>query len=63
MEDVVEECLDDLDARYQVLSELSKRPIFFDSVEVRQAIAEISLSRDTILNIAGRLSKVGDPNE
>ena len=63
MEDAIEESLDDLDNRYQAMSEIMQRPVFFDSVEVRQVIAEIGASRDNILKIAGRLSSVGDANE
>ena len=63
VEDVIEESLDDLDARYQAMTEITKRPVFFDSVEVRQVIAEIGLSRDAILKIANRLTAVGEINE
>lgn len=63
MEDAIEESLDDLDTRYQTMSEIMKRPVFFDSIEVRQVIAEISLSRETVLKIAKNLSEAGDANE
>ena len=63
IEDVIEESLDELDKRYQAISEIMQRPVFFDSIEVRQVIAEIGLSRDTILKIAGRLTSTGDANE
>ncbi len=63
MEDAIEESLDDLDNRYQAMSEIMQRPVFFDSLEVRQVIAEIGASRDNILKIAGKLSSVGDANE
>ena len=63
IEDVIEESLDELDKRYQAISEIMQRPVFFDSIEVRQVIAEIGMSRDTILKIAGRLTSTGDANE
>jgi hypothetical protein len=63
VEDAIEESLDDLDARYQTMSEIVKRPVFFDSVEVRQVISELGLSRDVILKIANRLTSVGKVNE
>jgi len=63
MEDAIEESLDDLDSRYQAMSEIMQRPVFFDSIEVRQVIAEIGASRDNILKIASRLSSVGDADE
>ncbi len=55
-EDSIEEALDDLDSRYRAMSEILQRPVFFDSVEVRQVIAEIGHSRDTILKIASRFA-------
>jgi hypothetical protein len=55
-EDAIEESLDDLDTRYRTMSEILQRPVFFDSIEVRQVIAEIGQSRDTILKIANRFS-------
>jgi len=63
VEDAIEESLDELDARYQAMSEITKRPVFFDSVEVRQVIAEIGHSRDIILKVANRLTSVGEINE
>jgi hypothetical protein len=56
LEDAIEESLDDLDTRYRTMSEILQRPVFFDSIEVRQVIAEIGQSRDTILKIANRFS-------
>ena len=61
-EDAIEESLDALDERFQALSEISKRPVFFDSVEVRQVIAELNLCRDTVLTIAKKLTTVGEAN-
>ena len=62
-EDRIEGALDDLDARYKKMSEIIRRPIFFDSVEVRQVIAEITETRDTILRIANGIAKVGESND
>ena len=57
-EDAIEEALDELDARYQVMSEIVQRPVFFDSVEVRKVISELSGSRETILRVANRISSI-----
>jgi len=62
-EDRIEGALDDLDARYKKMSEIIRRPIFFDSVEVRQVIAEITEPRDTNLRIANGIAKVGESND
>ena len=62
-EDAIEAALDDLDGRYQAMSEILQRPVFFDSIEVRQVIAEIGACRDVILKVANRLTSVGVANE
>ena len=63
VEDAVEESLDRLDDRYQAMSEIVKRPVFFDSVEVRQVIADIGHCRDAVLQVAKSLASVGEANE
>ena len=55
-EDTVEECLDIIDERYRSISKVLEIPIFFDSVEVRQVVNDISATRDAILIIANNLS-------
>ena len=55
-EDTVEECLDIIDERYRSISKVLEIPIFFDSVEVRQVINDISATREAILIIANNLS-------
>ena len=55
-EDSVEECLDIIDERYRSISKVLEIPIFFDSVEVRQVVNDISATRDAILIIANSLS-------
>ncbi len=63
VEDAIEDSLDDLNQRYQVMSEILQRPVFFDSVEVRKVIAEIGDSRDSILRAASRISSVDGRKE
>lgn len=65
MQDVVEDCLDELDQRYAIFAKILEKPVFFDSVEIRQVIQEIRASQELILKIANRLSDLGnsDPNE
>lgn len=57
--DEIEEALDALDEKYRVLSKIIEKPVFFDSVEVRQVIQEIVSCRDLFLLIANRISKTG----
>ena len=56
-EDSIEDCLDTLDEKYQSLSKLLSKEIFFDSMEVRQAISDIRESHDAVLKVAYSLTK------
>ena len=57
IEDALEECLDDLDQRYQSIGKILEKDIFFDSVEVRQVINDIRISHNLILSVAYKLTK------
>lgn len=57
VEDTVEDSLDLLDKNYEKMSKILEIPVFFDSIEVRQVIAEIDDARGTILKIANALTK------
>ena len=61
LEDAIEECLDDLDERYKVISKILEKPIFFDSIEVRQTVQEIRSSQEAILRVANRVSNLQEP--
>ena len=55
IQDAVEESLDVLDDRYKNIAEILQKPVFFDSLEVRQVIEEISITRDAVLYVASKL--------
>ncbi len=57
IEDSIEQCLDILDERHKSISEILEIPIFFDSVEVRNVINDISLSRDALVVVANKLTE------
>lgn len=57
IEDSVEESLDVLNERYGKMNEILQKPIFFDSVEVRQVVQDIRECHNAILVIANRLTK------
>jgi hypothetical protein len=57
IEDTLESSLDELDAVYGRISNILEIPVFFDSVEVRQVIADIEVAQQTILKIAGSLTQ------
>ena len=44
--------LDSIDEEYMEISKILEKPVFFDSVEVRQVIASIDNVRSTFLNIS-----------
>ena len=58
VEDSIEDCLDIIDERYQSISRILEIPIFFDSVEVRQVVEDIRVTRDSLLVIANSLTEV-----
>ena len=55
-QEAVERSLDILDNRYRAIAEILEKPIFFDSLEVRQCVAEIKKTRESILFIANILT-------
>jgi len=64
LEDAIEESLDLLDERYKNINKILQKPVFFDSIEVRQVIEEIRLSHNAILKIANLLTKdIGQEGE
>jgi len=57
IEDSIEESLDLLNERYSKMNEILQKPVFFDSLEVRQVIQDIRDSHAAILNVANKLTK------
>lgn len=56
IEDALEDSLDILNEKYSKINEIAQKPVFFDSVEVREVISEIKASHDAILIIANKLT-------
>jgi hypothetical protein len=57
IEDSVEESLDILNQRYGKMNEILQRPVFFDSIEIRQVVADIRDCHSAILIIANKLTR------
>ena len=55
VQDAIEASLDVLDERYKSMNEILQKPVFFDSLEVRQVIEDIGITRDAVLFIANQL--------
>jgi hypothetical protein len=60
LEDDIEASLDDIDESYKALTEILKKPVFFDSIEVRKCIEEIRNCRRVVIKIADRLTSFGE---
>ena len=57
VQETVEESLDVLDEKYNTMSEILSRPLFYDSPEVRNVLQDIGSSRDAVHKIALSLTK------
>ena len=57
VEDAIEESLDILNEKYGKMNEVLEKPVFFDSVEVRQVIADIRDCHRAILIVANKLTR------
>jgi len=56
IEKEIEESLDILNERYISIAKILEKEIFFDSIEVRQTIADIQQCHEAILEIANKLT-------
>ena len=66
MEDALENSLDKLDERYESVSKILEIPLFFDSPQIRQVVADIKICQESILYVAneiGRLEEIEDGEE
>tara|TARA_B100000212_G_scaffold240799_2_gene183449 strand:- start:3425 stop:3730 length:306 start_codon:yes stop_codon:yes gene_type:complete len=54
--DAIEESLDIIDNKYTNISKILEIPIFYDSYEVRSALNELEDARNSLLNVANKLS-------
>lgn len=60
VEDAIEVSLDVLDEKYMNMTKTLEKPIFFDSVEVRQCVSDINECRYSIYQIAKLFTTIGD---
>ena len=58
VEDAVEHSLDELEERFQAISAILEMPLFYDSPQIKQVVADISASRDAVLYVANQLTRV-----
>ena len=62
VEDEIEYSLEVIDKSSNKFEEILKKPIFFDSIEVRQCMAEIGNVRNAVNTIAQKLSSISEKN-
>ena len=55
-EDVLEDCLDTINDKYEKMTEILSRPLFFDSPEVRKVVEDIRDTRNALHRVAVSLS-------
>ena len=55
VQEVLEQSLDTLDERYENMTEILARPLFYDSPEVRAVLEDIKVSREAVHIIAKAL--------
>lgn len=63
MQDALEECIENLDAREKSISKILEIPLFFDSPEIRRVLDEIKESKNTIVKVAQTLGKIEEIEE
>ena len=67
LEDTLEECLAVLDEKHMSINKVLEIPIFFDSVEVRQVLAELKDAHNAVVTVANKLTNetgiTGEPKE
>ena len=55
-QEALESSLDNIDEKYNSISEILERPLFYDSPEVRKVLSDLSQVRDALLEVAVALS-------
>tara|TARA_B100000035_G_C20607144_1_gene382312 strand:- start:169 stop:522 length:354 start_codon:yes stop_codon:yes gene_type:complete len=63
VQDAINESLEELDESYKRVNNILEKPIFFDSVEVRQCIQEIRNVRNVVIKIASRMTSLGNSQD
>ena len=56
IEESIEESLDLLNYHYSKMNEVLQKPIFFDSIEIRQVVNDIKQCHFAVLKIANKLT-------
>ena len=60
MQEELEYALDEIDKKYNRITEILDIPVFFDSPEIRRLLEEIKDIKRVVLEISARLSKINN---
>jgi hypothetical protein len=60
MQDDLEYSLDEIDKKYNRITEILDIPVFFDSPEIKRLLLEIKDIKIVILEVSARLSKINN---
>jgi hypothetical protein len=58
LESIIEASIDELEEKIEVFDKILEKPVFFDSVEVRQCIDQIRQCRDIVIKIGNELTSI-----
>ena len=56
IQDSLEESIDVLDQKYEIINQICSRPLFYDSQEVRSVLESIRQARDSMITVAKSLT-------
>ena len=63
MEDALEQSLDKLDERYESISKVWERPLFYDSPQIRQVVTDIKACQESILFVANEIGQLEETDD
>lgn len=56
MQDAIENSLDEIDDKYNSISNILKIPIFYDSPEIKKVLLDLQDTRNSLLYVANKLT-------
>lgn len=56
-QDTLQEALDVIDEKYENIDSICKRPLFYDSHEVREVLEDLKITRDSLHQVAYALTE------
>lgn len=60
IEDKLSKSINQIEDSYEVFNDISKKPVFFDSIEVRQCIQEIVITKELLFEIIEDMKNISN---